>query len=101
VTIGSTITYTIHWTNDSGSTTTINIWDTVDAALTYAGCDNSCSYSAGLVSWSLAGRTAGSSGDVQFWAVVTGYPFWPIERPYLYAVLWRDEKLLFPTELWP
>lgn len=100
-TIGSTITYTIHWTNDSGGSTTIHIWDTVDASLTYVGCDNSCSYASSLVSWSLAGQAAGSSGDVKFWAVVSAYPYLPIDRPYLYAVLWRDDRLYFPTEPWP
>ena len=96
VTIGDTITYSINWTNDSNATVTINIWDTISSAITYQGCDNACSVAGSVVSWSLAGKTAGSWGIVKFWGVVSAYPWLPVEpmgQGPVYAWRWRWEEL--------
>lgn len=74
VAFGSTVTFCIQWTNNAGSTQTLQIWDTLHPVLTYVGCDNGCSASPPLVNWSLTARPPGSTGSVCLWARVSGYP---------------------------
>jgi uncharacterized repeat protein (TIGR01451 family) len=85
--LGDTITYTITWANNSSSSQTIRIWDTIPSNVTYVGCDNACSVVGGLVSWNLGPQGPGSSGVVRFWARVTSLPFLPWKRPVQQALL--------------
>lgn len=75
--IGDTITYSIAWVNNANSNQAMVIWDTVPANVTYLGCDNGCSLSGGVLTWSLGSKAPGASGVVKFWAVVNSYPMLP------------------------
>ncbi len=75
-TLGDTITYSISWINDSSGTVTMKLWDTLWTNLTYLGCDNSCTSSPPLVSWSFS-ALSNTSGVVNVWVRVNGYPWIP------------------------
>ena len=72
-TLGDTLTFCIQWTNDSSATQTLNIWDSLSAALGYLGCSDACSASGQLLRWTFS-APAGAAGQVCAWAVITGYP---------------------------
>lgn len=91
-TIGDTITFCIAYTNDSGATQTIKVWDTISSFLTYIACNNSCAKSGSVVSWSVASVAAGGSGSVCFWGTVNGYPFMP-ELMQVQTAALRQEDL--------
>ena len=93
-TIGDTITFCIAYTNNSSATQTIKVWDTISSFLTYIACNNSCTKSGSVVSWSVAGVAAGGTGSVCFWGTVNGYPFMPELMQVQVAAL-RDEDLEF------
>ena len=95
-TIGDTITFCIAYTNDSGATQTIKVWDTVSSFLTYIACNNACTHAGSLVSWSVAGVAAGGSGSVCFWGTVNGYPFMPeLMQVQTAAIRQEDLEYLF------
>jgi uncharacterized repeat protein (TIGR01451 family) len=84
-TIGDTVTFCLYWQNDSSSTVTMRLWDTISTFLTYGGCSNACSQSGSLVSWSFSAN-ANTSGNVCFWGTVNGYPWWPDALDSMVAV---------------
>ena len=73
-TIGSTITYTLAYSNDSSAAVTMNLWDTISSFLTYKGSSPAGTVAGGVISWSIAGVPSNGNGSVTFWAVVSGYP---------------------------
>jgi uncharacterized repeat protein (TIGR01451 family) len=96
--LGETITYCLLFTNIGSSPATFNIWDTIPAVTTYAGCDNGtkgyasgCAKSGNLVIWNVT-APAGGFDTVCFYTKVTSLPFFMINREFL--ALMEDEKYL-------
>ncbi len=74
VTLGDTLTFCIHWINDSNGTMTRVIRDVVPPSMTYLGSDTGGIFGGGRVTWSIPGAISGSNGNVCFWGRVTGVP---------------------------
>lgn len=94
---GETVTYSFNYSNDSGNTVTMSIWDTVPAMIQYLGCDNACSQAGGLVQWSIPGVGPGASGTVSFWGVIASFPALPWSSPWQAQTAWSP---LGPAGLW-
>ena len=73
-TFGDTLTYCLNWSNDSSGAVPMVLWDTLDAVLTYVGCNGGCSKAGQVVTWNLGSQGAGTSGQVCVWAKITAYP---------------------------
>ncbi len=73
-TLGSTLTYTLTYKNDSNASVTVQLWDTVSSFLTYQGSSPAGTLSGGVISWSIPSVPAGTQGTVSFWGTVNGYP---------------------------
>jgi uncharacterized repeat protein (TIGR01451 family) len=72
--VGDTITYCLHWSNDSSSAQPIVLWDTLHPVLSYVGADPAPAVSGSYLRWDLGAVAAGASGQICFWARITGYP---------------------------
>jgi uncharacterized repeat protein (TIGR01451 family) len=98
--LGDTVTYCVNWTNNSSAAQSFNVWDTVPASITYLGCISGCAQSGGVVSWSLVGAAAATSGTFCFWGRVSGYPLLPGAQLQVAALPARDEiqALFFPLK---
>lgn len=101
--IGDTITYCISWTNQSGGSTAISVWDTVPIVMAYLSCWaqsgalTGCSYNPRVVLFNIGASVAnGASGTVCFNAVITGYPWLPGADLSANLAWWqgRDDELL-------
>ncbi len=77
---GDNVTFCITATNTGGSPYTFDIWDTVPSGLTYVNCDNSCSQSGGVVSWTVTNLAA--SGEVTrcYWASADAVYFYEANK---------------------
>lgn len=74
---GSTITFTLAYSNDSAGAVNITITDSVPATLTFVGADNGGTYSAGVVTWTISNVPSYGTGTVNMWGRVSGYPMLP------------------------
>jgi uncharacterized repeat protein (TIGR01451 family) len=74
---GSTITFTLAYSNDSAGTVNITLTDSVPATLTFMGADNGGAYSAGVVTWTISNVPSYGTGTVNMWGTVSGYPLLP------------------------
>lgn len=78
VSLGETITYCLSIYNNTGSTQTFNVWDTIPYVTTYRGCDNSCGTttigSNFIVYWTISNLAAGETVQRCFWVEVTSLP---------------------------
>lgn len=89
VCVGNNVTFCITATNTGGSAYTFNIWDTVPAGLTFVGCDNSCTLSGGVVSWTIPSLAAGGSVTRCFWASANTVPFYELHKIFLANNSWN------------
>jgi hypothetical protein len=53
-----------------GTLTNVQVWDTVPAEVTYGGCASGCTYSGGLVRWTLPTLIAFECQNLQWWGSV-------------------------------
>jgi len=83
---GSTITFTLAYTNDSAAMVNITITDSVPATLTFMGADKGGSYSAGVVTWTISNVPSYGTGTVNMWGTVSGYPMLPGYRGRQFAI---------------
>ena len=89
VCVGNNVTFCITATNTGGSAYTFNIWDTVPAGLTFVGCDNSCTLSSGVVSWTISSLAIGGSVTRCFWASANTVPFYELHKIFLANNSWN------------
>jgi subtilisin-like proprotein convertase family protein len=68
---GSTITYTLNYTNKAGGTVGAQLTDSLPGVLTFGNCSGGCYLVGNLVTWDLGSIPAGGSGSVTYTAVVT------------------------------
>jgi subtilisin-like proprotein convertase family protein len=68
---GSTITYTLNYTNKAGGTVGAQLTDSLPGALTFGNCSGGCYLVGNLVTWDVGSIPAGGSGSVTYTAVVT------------------------------
>jgi len=84
VTLGETITFCLAITNNTSSSQTFNVWDTIPYVTTYRGCDNSCSTttigSNFIVYWTISNIAPGQTVNRCFWVEVTSLPENWLER---------------------
>lgn len=71
--VGDTVSFCLTTTNTGGSNYTFNMWDTVPAGLTYLDCSDSCTYSGGVVSWTIT-NLAGSSAVTRCFRATANTP---------------------------
>ena len=90
VCVGDIVTFCITATNTGSSAHTFNIWDTVPSGLTYSGCDNSCTQSGGVVSWTVTSLAASGAATRCYWASVNALPFYEFNRVMFAWVTGRD-----------
>jgi len=88
VCVGNNVTFCITATN-TGGPYTFNIWDTVPAGLTFVGCDNSCTLSGTVVSWTITNLAASGSVTRCFWASANTVPFYELHKIFLAHNSWN------------
>jgi uncharacterized repeat protein (TIGR01451 family) len=88
--LGETITYCLSIFNNTSSSQTFNVWDTIPYVTTYRGCDNSCSTttigSNFIVYWTISNIAPGQTVNRCFWVEVTSLPENWLERE-IFALL--------------
>lgn len=88
--VGDVVTFCITATNTGSAAHTFNIWDTVPTGLTYSGCDNSCTQSGGVVSWTVTSLAASSAVTRCYWVTVNALPFYEFNRVMFAGLRERD-----------